>query len=290
MPSAPPAAATAQQPAHGTVPHGHAAGYGASERRRAPTWLSFVGVAAAAAVAAGALVSLRKPVSTVGTKPAQVVIAAAPSAQAPQAPRASAVAPPVAAAQAADAVDPSKLPRAPSGGSVPGAPSTLAANPAHATRAPSPGPSPAAPPANTQPAAEPAAPTGGGDKSDKSLEALMQQAAGSPASSLPVQPATAPGASPESATGSVPLRPSLGAINGAIGTAMPAARACLDADAPVSHASVTFNSDGSVGNVTITGWAAGKPAEACIRAALSKARVPPFAQPMYTVPATIRSN
>jgi hypothetical protein len=118
----------------------------------------------------------------------------------------------------------------------------------------------------------------------------MQKAAGSPASSPPVQPATAQGAAPDQAAGSVPLRPSLGAINGAIGTAMPAARACLEADAPVSHASVTFSSDGSVSNVSISGWAAGKPAEACIRAALSKARVPPFAQPMYTVPATIRAN
>jgi hypothetical protein len=86
------------------------------------------------------------------------------------------------------------------------------------------------------------------------------------------------------------LRPSLGAINGAIGTAMPAARACVDLDSPVSRASITFNSDGSVGAVAISGWAAGKPAEECIRAALSKARVPPFAQPTYTVPATIRSN
>jgi hypothetical protein len=71
---------------------------------------------------------------------------------------------------------------------------------------------------------------------------------------------------------------------------MPTARACVDEDAPVSRASVTFNSDGTVGNVSVTGWATGKPAEQCIRAALGKARVPPFAQPTYTAPATIRSN
>jgi hypothetical protein len=125
----------------------------------------------------------------------------------------------------------------------------------------------------------------------------MREATGAPAGGAP-QPVTAQGmgAGPNSESASdqgdrsVPLRPSLGAINGAIGTAMPAARACLDVDAPVSRASITFNSDGTVGAVAISGWAAGKPAEACIRAALTKARVPPFAQPTYTVPATIRSN
>ena len=84
-------------------------------------------------------------------------------------------------------------------------------------------------------------------------------------------------------------RPS-GAIQGALGTALPSARACLEPDDPISHATVTFQSDGSVGSVTVTGGAAGKPAEACIRSALSKARVSPFAQPSFSVPATIRPN
>ena len=35
---------------------------------------------------------------------------------------------------------------------------------------------------------------------------------------------------------------------------------------------------------------AGKPAEDCIRAALLKARVAPFAQPSFSAPTTIRPN
>jgi hypothetical protein len=249
-----------------------------------------VGVAAAAAVAAGVLVSLRQPAATQAT---QVVVSTSAPAATPtmptQAPQ-PAAANPVAAAPGAAApapaddrgVDPSKLPRALPGQSAPPA---VAANAPHARPAAPPAPAGAAA-ANAAPAADQAPAPGG----EKGLDALMQQAVGSPANSPPVQPATAPGTAPDPAAGSVPLRPSLGAINGALGTAMPAARACVDADAPISHATVTFNSDGSVGNVSVTGWAAGKPAEACIRAALSKARVPPFAQPTYTVPATIRSN
>jgi hypothetical protein len=249
-----------------------------SRMPRTPHWLSFVGVAAAAAVAAGALVSLRQQAPTQATQ--VVVSTGAPVAQGPQAAAVKPVAPAPAAPPQADdpGVDLTKLPRA--NAAVPGqsSPPPVAANAPHAPR----------PVAQSAPAGA-APPNAAAQDSDKSLEALMQQAAGSPGAT-PVQPATAPGTSPDPGAGSVPLRPSLGAINGALGTAMPAARACVDADAPISHATVTFNSDGSVGTVSITGWAAGKPAEACIRAALSKARVPPFAQPTYTVPATIRSN
>jgi hypothetical protein len=131
-----------------------------------------------------------------------------------------------------------------------------------------------------------------------SLEALMRQAAG-------VTPASIPAPTPKSsgppgqgesvggegaAAASVPLRPSLGAVSGAIGMALPSARACVDADAPLSRAKITFRSDGSVAEVEVSGWAAGRPAEACIRAALMRTRVPPFAEPTYVVPATIRSN
>ncbi len=71
---------------------------------------------------------------------------------------------------------------------------------------------------------------------------------------------------------------------------MPSARACLGPDDPISRAQVTFQSDGSVQSVSVSGGASGKPAEACIRAALMKARVAPFAQPTFTAPATIRGS
>jgi hypothetical protein len=266
-------------------------------RARAPSaWLALVGVAAVAAAAAGAFVASRHPAAT------QPAVAVAVTAATPASPAAAAATGP-ARRQSDDAVDPSKLPRAlpsvatrvqPAGVAAPRpAAAPIAANVPPPAAAATPNPQAAQPAVAA--AAVPAAQAGG---DNKNLETLMREATGTPAGGA-AQPVTAQGvgagANGESVSepgdrGSVPLRPSLGAINGAIGTAMPAARACLDVDAPVSRASITFNSDGSVGAVAISGWAAGKPAEACIRAALSKARVPPFAQPTYTVPATIRSN
>jgi hypothetical protein len=96
--------------------------------------------------------------------------------------------------------------------------------------------------------------------------------------------------SPQFAAGSVPQKPSQGAVTGAIGAALPAARACLQPDSPVSKAMITFGANGSVQSVTVSGAAAGKPAEACIRNALSKAKVPPFAQPTYSASVTVRPN
>ena len=53
---------------------------------------------------------------------------------------------------------------------------------------------------------------------------------------------------------------------------------------------MTFQSDGSVQSVSVSGGAAGKAAEGCIRAALVKARVQPFAQATYSASTTIRAN
>jgi hypothetical protein len=53
---------------------------------------------------------------------------------------------------------------------------------------------------------------------------------------------------------------------------------------------ITFRSDGSAQSVSISGGAAGKPAEACIRVALMKARVPPFGMATYSAPVTIRAD
>jgi hypothetical protein len=100
------------------------------------------------------------------------------------------------------------------------------------------------------------------------------------------QPVPATGPDP----GSVPQKPSQGAVTGAIGAALPGARACLKADDPVSKATITFGASGAVQSVTVTGAAAGKPAEACIKAALGRAKVPAFAQPTYTASVTVRPN
>jgi hypothetical protein len=92
------------------------------------------------------------------------------------------------------------------------------------------------------------------------------------------------------AMGNVAQRPSQGQVAGAIGSVMPAAKACLNGDEPMSRATVTFQSDGTVKSVNVSGFAAGKPQEACIKTALSKATVSPFAEATYPVPVTIRSN
>lgn len=91
-------------------------------------------------------------------------------------------------------------------------------------------------------------------------------------------------------TGNVPQKPSQGAVTGALGAVLPGARACLGPDDPISRASVAFSSDGTVQNVKVTGGAAGKPAEACIKTALGKAKLQPFAEPTYTANVTVRHN
>jgi hypothetical protein len=116
----------------------------------------------------------------------------------------------------------------------------------------------------------------------------MRKSVGASASSeIDVKPAAAPSGQ-NSVSGNVPTKPSQGAVTGAIGAVLPAARECLGPDDPISRAQIVFSSDGTVQSVTVSGPAAGKPTEACIKGALSKAKVPPFAEPSYTAPITIR--
>lgn len=129
----------------------------------------------------------------------------------------------------------------------------------------------------------PTTPAGpGGD-----LGAAMGQAVG--ANGKPVDATPAAGTTgPQFAAGTVPQKPSQGAVTGAIGAVLPGARACLGPDDPVSRAAITFTSAGTVQSVSVSGGAAGKPAEGCIKAALGKAKVAPFAEATYTAPITIR--
>jgi serine/threonine-protein kinase len=87
--------------------------------------------------------------------------------------------------------------------------------------------------------------------------------------------------------GTLPMHPSLGQVQAAVGQVMGSARACFNPDDPSSHANVTFQSDGSVKSIHVTGFAAGKPQEQCVKGMLGKARLSPFSDPTYSVPVPI---
>lgn len=93
---------------------------------------------------------------------------------------------------------------------------------------------------------------------------------------------------PKFAPGSVPSKPSQGAVTGAIGSVLPTARDCVGPDAPISRAAVVFGSSGAVKEVRVSGYAKGKKAEQCIVSAMQKASLPPFAEDSYTANVTIR--
>jgi hypothetical protein len=109
--------------------------------------------------------------------------------------------------------------------------------------------------------------------------------AGAPAAAAADTPDT-----PHYAAGSVPEKPSQGTITSALGSVLPEARSCLNPDDPISRAHITFASSGSVSAVSVTGHAANTPVEGCIKNALLKAKVPPFADPSYGATVTVRPN
>ena len=129
------------------------------------------------------------------------------------------------------------------------------------------------------------APSAGGGPAD--LGAAIKKEVGDDGTPKTPAAATTAGNAP---AGNVPTKPSQGAVTGAIGAVLPGARACLGPDDPVSKASVVFASAGTVQNVNVSGAAAGKPAEACIKSALMKAKIAPFAEPTYTANITVRHN
>ncbi|HEY1958540.1 MAG TPA: serine/threonine-protein kinase [Polyangiaceae bacterium] len=102
----------------------------------------------------------------------------------------------------------------------------------------------------------------------------------------PVETAAAP--TQAAATGNVPQHPSLGTVQAALMPVMGSAKACFAPDSPPTRANVTFQSDGTVKSVGVTGFAAGKPQESCVKGMLSKAHVDPFSDASYSVPITIR--
>src|SRR5207244_4159549 len=123
---------------------------------------------------------------------------------------------------------------------------------------------PVLPASPTSPAAAPVAEVAANTPAPQALQPSGAGAAGPAAAGAE---APTPAAAPVAPAGSVPQRPSQGAVTGALGAVLPDARACLGPDDPVSKARVVFGSNGSVESITVTGFAAGKPVEACIKGA-----------------------
>jgi hypothetical protein len=86
----------------------------------------------------------------------------------------------------------------------------------------------------------------------------------------------------------VPDRPATGVVTSAVGAVKGGARSCVAGADDVSTATITFGSSGAVQSVSVSGWAAGKPAAACIQSALKGANVGPFAQPSFSFSVSIR--
>jgi hypothetical protein len=241
--------------------------------------LVFGGVVALSAAAAGTFFYLKMK------KPAEAPVAAqttpapdvAPAAPAPT----QAAAPEDTTPTAEPATDPNALSTATADNKIAAAPKHGAGKPAAHGAAPAPeAPKPEAkltqkdlPPAASGPAGDLGKAMGQAVGDDGKPKPEMTQAAGT---NVPA--------------GSVPQKPSQGAVTGAIGAVLRNARECLGPDDPVSHANVVFVSDGTVQSVSVTGAAAGKPAEACIKAQLGKAKVGPFAEPSYSTRITVRHN
>ncbi|NRA33191.1 MAG: hypothetical protein HRU17_07605 [Polyangiaceae bacterium] len=97
-----------------------------------------------------------------------------------------------------------------------------------------------------------------------------------------------PNMRPAEQTTALPTRPSLGAIQAAIGRVLGQARACVAGQTRASTGHITFGSDGRVKSVRVTGPAADSPSETCIRSALSQARVGPFSQDTVSTSISVR--
>ena len=173
-----------------------------------------------------------------------------------------------------------RKPAAASNGVAATGPSPGAAAIAAAVAAEAPAPAHAAPAHPPAPAAAPAPaapePTG--------LAGAIKKAVG------PTEPTAGPEkADPKPAPirGDIPDRPAQGAVTGALGAPRAAARNCLVGHDAPSRATVVFASTGKVQNVTVSGPAAGTPADACIKTALSKTVVGAFKEATSSITLTI---
>ena len=81
------------------------------------------------------------------------------------------------------------------------------------------------------------------------------------------------------------LRPPPGAVIGALNAVLPAARGCLGPDDAIRVGTVTFRSDGVVAKVEL---ANARESDECVKSAIARARVEPFADDSFTTRVTVR--
>jgi hypothetical protein len=118
---------------------------------------------------------------------------------------------------------------------------------------------------------------------DDEPKAAATSTAAKPAASGAMRPAEL-----NTSSGGISDRPSTGAAQAAVGSVLGAARACVAGQPEASSATLVFGSSGEVKSVSVSGPAEGTPAAACIKAALGKARVQPFAAPTFSLGVTVR--
>jgi hypothetical protein len=82
-----------------------------------------------------------------------------------------------------------------------------------------------------------------------------------------------------------PSRPALGAVTAGLRAVLPAARMCLRPHDAVRGGNVVFASDGTVASVKIGGAST---EDDCVRAALAKAKIPPFREASFSARVTVR--
>jgi hypothetical protein len=250
-------------------------------KKRSNGALAGLSIAVLGVAAAFAIMKVQKPEpAAVAPPPASTAVVVAEAKPTPPAP---AEAPsPVAVATAAPTVEASA---APEKGEAPRlAAASPGGSPATATATAAPKEAPVDTEEKVAQVEKPAAPTG----KDGDLHSEIVRAAGG---QNPQQEAA--GGTPEPAAGnpraqSIPEQPAQGSVASAVNTVMGGAKACVGGADDVSRANVTFSSNGTVSNVTVTGWAASNGKADCIKAALKGAKVGPFSKANYTFSVTIR--
>jgi hypothetical protein len=125
------------------------------------------------------------------------------------------------------------------------------------------------------------------DDQPNAAQARAAAPAEQPGKALPPDAALRPA---DSTGGAMPVKPSTGAVQAALGAVMSDARHCVAGDESASSAVVVFGSDGRVKSVTVAGPAAGKPSATCIERQLSRARVQPFAATSFSINTAVRPD